>query len=44
MFDKMGVRSRRALVARIFVEHYWEPVLGGHSPDSRGRLCRGHSV
>jgi DNA-binding CsgD family transcriptional regulator len=44
MFDKVGVRSRRALVARIFYDHYWEPVLDGRSPDSRGRPCRGHSV
>jgi DNA-binding CsgD family transcriptional regulator len=44
MFDKVGVRSRRALVARIFYEHYWEPVLAGRTPDSRGRLDHARAV
>jgi DNA-binding CsgD family transcriptional regulator len=36
VFAKVGVRARRALVARIFLDCYWEPVATGTTPAARG--------
>jgi DNA-binding CsgD family transcriptional regulator len=36
IFAKVGVRARRALVARIFLDCYWEPVATGTTPAARG--------
>jgi DNA-binding CsgD family transcriptional regulator len=33
VFDKVGVSSRGELVARIFAEHYAEPLRNAHSPN-----------
>ena len=29
IFDKVGVRSRRDLVAQVFARHYWPRIAGG---------------
>jgi hypothetical protein len=36
MFDKVGVRGRRAMVARIFMDHYWQSIAEGRLPSRRG--------
>jgi DNA-binding NarL/FixJ family response regulator len=33
IFDKVGVSSRGELVARIFADHYAEPLRHAHSPN-----------
>jgi DNA-binding CsgD family transcriptional regulator len=36
IFEKMDVRSRRELVARIFAQHYQPRITAGHSLDADG--------
>jgi DNA-binding CsgD family transcriptional regulator len=39
VFDKVAVRSRRELVARVFVEHYWPRLLDGTRPAADGSFA-----
>jgi DNA-binding CsgD family transcriptional regulator len=36
IFDKVGVHARRALVAKLFLDFYWDPILSGETPGHRG--------
>lgn len=36
VFDKVGVHSRKALVAKIFLDHCWPPLASGATPGERG--------
>lgn len=36
IFDKVGVRTRRALVATVFRDHYWPRVLASETADAGG--------
>ena len=36
VFAKVGVHSRKALVAKIFLDHYWPPLASGATPGERG--------
>lgn len=38
IFDRVGVRSRRALIAGIFTQQYHPRIADGSRPDSRGRF------
>lgn len=40
IFAKVGVRSRRELVARIFDQYYWPRFgLGGNPPEADGAVA-----
>jgi DNA-binding CsgD family transcriptional regulator len=36
IFDKVGVHTRRALVAKVFLDCYWHPILASEAPGHRG--------
>jgi hypothetical protein len=36
VFDKVDVRSRKALVAKILLDRYWPPLASGATPGERG--------
>ena len=36
IFDKVGVRSRRELVAQVFAQHYQPRMEGGREPGADG--------
>jgi DNA-binding CsgD family transcriptional regulator len=36
IFEKVGVRSRRELVGRLFARHYQPHIAAGHSLDANG--------
>jgi hypothetical protein len=37
----VGVRARRALVAKVFADCYWTPVATGRTPSHRGGFAAG---
>jgi hypothetical protein len=38
IFDKVGVHTRRTLVAKVFLDCYWQPILSSEAPGHRGRF------
>jgi Bacterial regulatory proteins, luxR family len=45
IFAKVGVRSRRELVARVFDQYHWPRFgLGGNPPESDGAVAGAYST
>ena len=43
IFDKVGVRTRRELVATVFRDHYWPRVLASEKAGAGGFFNTRHS-
>jgi len=44
IFDKVGVRTRRELVATVFRDHYWPRVLASETAGAGGLFDTRHST